>query len=119
MRVYIDPTVILVSTRIDDAVMEILESLAEDRFSLPFLLEVRPPGEFAFETAKGKLASLKLDNTYMPQVNFVVPGDLGLLGEESLEHAPGQQSRLLYLGGIIDLESRLTVNFLRPVYIKR
>jgi DNA mismatch repair protein MSH5 len=109
VRVYIDPTVVLVSTRIDDTAIEVLESLAEDRFSLPFLLEVRPPGEFAFDTAKGKLATLRLANTYVPQVNFVVPSDPGPLGEESLEDAPGQQNRLLYLGGLIDLESRLTV----------
>lgn len=110
MRVYIDPTVVLVSTRIDDTVIEILESLAEDRFSLPFLLEVRPPGEFAFETAKGKLATLRFDNSHVSQVNFVVPGDPGSLGEESLEDTSGQQNRLLYVGGLIDLESRLTVN---------
>jgi DNA mismatch repair protein MSH5 len=109
VRVYIDPTVVLVSTKIDDTVVETLENLAEDRFSLPFLLEVRPPGEFSFDAAKGKLATLRLEDDGAPQMNFIVPGDLNLLGEESLKNAPGQQSRLLRLAGLIDLESRLTV----------
>ncbi|KAF1968338.1 mismatch repair protein 5 [Bimuria novae-zelandiae CBS 107.79] len=109
LRVYVDPTVVLVSTRIDDAVIETLESLAEDRFSLPFLLEVRPPGEFSYDAAKGKLASLHFEDNDVPQVKFVVPGDLNLLGEESLENASGQQGRLLRLAGLIDLDSRLTV----------
>ena len=111
VRVYIDPTIVLFSTKIDDAVIESLESLAEDRFSLPFLMEVRPPGEFSFDAAKGKLATLRFENDDVPQVNFIVPGDLNLLGEESLKSAPGQQGRLLRLAGLIDLESRLTVRY--------
>lgn len=109
MRVYIDPTVVLVSTKIDDTVIETLENLAEDRFSLPFLLEVRPPGEFSFDAAKSKLATLRFGDDSPPQLNFIVPGDLNLLGEESLENAPGQQGRLLRLAGLVDMDSRLTV----------
>ncbi|KAJ4353311.1 uncharacterized protein N0V89_005038 [Didymosphaeria variabile] len=109
LRVYIDPTVVLVSTKIDDAVIEALENLAEDRFSLPFLLEVRPPGEFSFDTAVGKLATLRYEDVGASQMNFVVPGDLNLLRDESLENAPGQQGRLLRLAGLVDMESRLTV----------
>lgn len=109
VRVYIDPTVVLVSTKIDDAVIETLENLAEDRYSLPFLLEVRPPGEFSFDAAKSKLTSMKLEYDDVSQVNFVVPGDVNVLGDESLESASGQQGRLLRLAGLLDLESRLTV----------
>ncbi|KAL1607764.1 hypothetical protein SLS60_002700 [Paraconiothyrium brasiliense] len=105
LRVYVDPTVVLVSTKIDDAVVEMLENLAEDRFSLPFLLEVRPPGEFSFDAAIGKLATLRFEDDGVAQMNFVVPGDLNLLGEESLENAPGQQGRLLRLAGLVDMES--------------
>jgi DNA mismatch repair protein MSH5 len=109
VRVYIDPTVVLVSTKVDETVTETLENLAEDRFSLPFLLEVRPPGEFSSDAAKGKLATLRFGDDGAPQMNFVVPGDLNLLGEESLGNAPGQHGRLLRLAGLVDLESRLTV----------
>ncbi|KAL5397216.1 hypothetical protein PMIN02_002488 [Paraphaeosphaeria minitans] len=109
LRVYIDPTVVLVSTKIDDTVIETLEDLAEDRFSLPFLLEVRPPSEFSFDAAKGKLATLRFEDDAVPQMNFIVPGDLNLLRDESLENAPGQQGRLLRLAGLVDMDSRLTV----------
>ncbi|OAG13030.1 uncharacterized protein CC84DRAFT_1255161 [Paraphaeosphaeria sporulosa] len=109
LRVYIDPTVVLVSTKIDDTVIETLENLAEDRFSLPFLLEVRPPSEFSFDAAKGKLATLRIEDDVVPQMNFVVPGDMNLLGEGSLENASGHQGRLLRLAGLVDMDSRLTV----------
>lgn len=112
MRVYIEPTVVLVSTRIDDTVIEILEGPAEDRFSLPFLLDVRPPGEFSFDAAKTKLAALNLEGMAVPQVDFIVPGDLSPLRNESLETNHGQQGRLLRLAGLIDMESRSTVSHL-------
>lgn len=114
MRVYIDPTIVLVSTKVDDTVIETLESLAEDRYSLPFLLEVRPPVEFSFDSAKGKLAALRFKDHNVRHVSFIVPGDVNLLGEESLENAPGQQGRLLRLSGLIDMESRLTVRHRYP-----
>lgn len=108
MIVYVDPTVVLVSTKIDDTVVETLDHMAEDRFSLPFLLEVRPPNEFSFEAAKGKLATLRLEDD-VTRVDFIVPGDVNMLGDESLENIPGQQGRLLRLAGSIDMDSQITV----------
>jgi DNA mismatch repair protein MSH5 len=73
-------------------------------------LEVRPPTEFSYETAKSKLVNLKLDVDHALQVDFVVPGDV--LIEDSAydyEHAPGQQGRLLHLAGLVDMDSRVTV----------
>ncbi|KAJ4296681.1 hypothetical protein N0V90_006729 [Kalmusia sp. IMI 367209] len=115
LRVYIDPTVVLVSTKIDDAVIDTFENLAEDRFSLPFLLEVRPPSEFSFDAAKSKLASLSFEDNDPLHINFVVPGDLNPLGEESMENARGRQGRLLRLAGLIDLDSRITVLIFRSI----
>lgn len=84
----------------------------DDQFRLPFLFEVRPPSEFAYEAAKSKLGNLRLGDTCERHVNFVVPGDLpvdGLLLDGEI--APGQQGRLLGLAGLVDMESRLTVRF--------
>ncbi|RAR08460.1 DNA mismatch repair protein MutS [Stemphylium lycopersici] len=64
LKTYIDPTVILVSTKIDDKVIDRFDPEASngesmsgdnDQFRLPFLLEVRPPSEFYYESAKNKL----------------------------------------------------------------
>lgn len=117
MRLYIEPTVILVSTRTDEVVLENLDPEARNEGSdtstlqLPYLLDQRPAPEFAFESAKSKLAGLRLQQEGGPHVSFVVPGDVvaadGYLGNEE---SPGRQEQLLRLAGWVDMESRLTVN---------
>ncbi|KAF2120478.1 muts domain V-domain-containing protein [Lophiotrema nucula] len=118
LRTYIEPTVVLVSTKIDDAVIDRLDPEARsrsseagdnDQFRLPFLLEVRPSSEFYYEAAKSKLVGLRIGEEDGPQVTFVVPGDVVAEGYEDAENTPGQQGQLLRLSGWIDLESRLTV----------
>lgn len=115
MKTYIEPTVVLVSTRIDDQIIERLDpdmtsrftSLEEpnDQFGLPYLLEVRPSPEFSYEGAKNKLANLELGSDEGPRIHFIVPGDF--LAEE--EGGETRQEHLLRLASWIDIESRLTV----------
>ncbi|KAF2182192.1 hypothetical protein K469DRAFT_636979 [Zopfia rhizophila CBS 207.26] len=119
LKLYIDPTVILVSAKIDDAVIDKLDPEARsrgsrggsnDQFRLPFLLEVRPSSEFNYEAAKSKLVNLKLEEDDGPQVTFIVPGDI--VTAEGLDDGggfAGQQGQLLRLSGWVDIESRVTV----------
>jgi len=82
VRTFIEPTVILVSTKIDDKVIERFDPEARsdcassdnDQFRLPFLLEVRPPNEFSYDAAKSKLVSLRLGDESGTRVSFNIPG---------------------------------------------
>ena len=118
VRLSIDPTVILVSTNVDDSVIDRFDPEARsnasvsgdnDQFRLPFVLEVRPPSEFAYDAAKSKLSSLKLDDEGRSRVVFNVPGELAGIDHVGDEGGAGQQGRLLGLAGWINLESRTTV----------
>jgi DNA mismatch repair protein MSH5 len=124
VRTFIEPTVILVSTKIDDKVIERFNPEASsadcassdnDQFRLPFLLEVRPPNEFSYDTAKSKLVSLRLGEESGTRVSFNIPGELAPMNHLDEEGTVGQQGQLLRLAGWIDLESRSTV-FSRSVW---
>lgn len=115
MRTYIEPTVVLVSTRIDDAIidrldpdMRIRESTVDEqdnRFALSYLLEVRPSSEFGYEGAKSKLVNLDLESETGPGIHFIVPGDI--LADD--DGGARRQEHLLRLASWVDIESRLTV----------
>lgn len=116
MKTFIDPTVILLSLKIDDAVINRLDPEARsdesssgtnDQFRLPYLLDVRPPSEFYYDAAKSKLMTLRLGDEDGAQVTFNVPGDH--LGGHNAESAHGQQGQLLRFAGWVDMESRTTV----------
>ncbi|KAF5851469.1 hypothetical protein GGP41_004289 [Bipolaris sorokiniana] len=113
LRIYIDPTVILVSTKIDDKVIDCFDPDAKssdnDQFRLPFLLEVRPPSEFNYDSAKNKLASLHLGEDDSTHIEFNIPGELATVSHPGKGQSAGQQGQLLRLAGWIDLESRSTV----------
>jgi DNA mismatch repair protein MSH5 len=117
VRTYVEPTVVLVSTKIDDAVINHFKSEARDgdpeasndRFRLPFLLEVRPASEFHYDAAKRKLGNLGIGEPNGPQVTFLKPGDIVAEGNDE-RNKMDQQARILRLGGWIDVESRLTVS---------
>lgn len=113
MRIYIDPTVILVSTKIDDKVIDCFDPDAKsgdnDQFRLPFLLEIRPPSEFNYDCAKNKLANLRLGEDDDTHIEFNIPGELATVGHPGKGQSAGQQGQLLRLAGWIDLESRSTV----------
>lgn len=117
VKTFVEPTVVLVSTKVDDAVINCFdpevrngESVSgdNDQFRLPFLLEVRPPSEFNYDTAKPKLMGLWLKEETDGRVIFNIPGELFQVGE-SVEGGAGQQGQLLRLAGRIDIESRTTV----------
>jgi DNA mismatch repair protein MSH5 len=123
LRVFINPTVILLSTKIDDTVIDRFDpeakhnssaSVGNDQFRLPFLLEVRPPSEFYYDTAKIKLVNLQLGEENGIRVSFNVPGEFS--GHDHLEEdsVAGQQGQLLRLAGWVDIESRTTVHDHRP-----
>ncbi|CAN9407683.1 unnamed protein product [Alternaria alternata] len=118
LRTFIEPTVILVSTKIDDKVIERFDPEAanadyahsdNDQFRLPFLLEVRPPNEFTYEVGKNKLVSLRLGQEHGTRVSFRIPGEIVPMDHLDEEGTIGQQGQLLRLAGWIDLESRSTV----------
>jgi DNA mismatch repair protein MSH5 len=119
LRMYIDPTIILVSTKIDDSVIDRFDPKTEsgdslsgdnDQFRLPFLLEVRPPSEFLYDAARSKLVNLHLGEEDGTRVSFNVPGELNAGNHLDDESVAGQQGQLLRLAGWIDVESRVTVS---------
>lgn len=118
MRLTIEPTVILLSTKIDDSVINRLDpegqsdgsvNIDNDQFRLPFLLEVRPPSEFYYDAAKSKLVGLQLNGAEGSRLSFNVPGEFATVNQSGEENTLGQQGQLLRLAGSIDLDSRVTV----------
>jgi DNA mismatch repair protein MSH5 len=118
LRMFIDPTVILVSTKIDDAVIDRFDPEARnsgsvsrdnDQFRLPFLLDVRPPSEFFYDAARSKLVNLHLGEHHGSRVSFNVPGELSANDRLDEDNIAGRQGQLLRLAGWIDIESRTTV----------
>jgi DNA mismatch repair protein MSH5 len=134
VRTYIDPTIVLISTSTDDAVLDQLDPeglsgasvsgeskcsrrkhaaglmLPDDQFRLPFLLEVRPPAEFSYDAAQSKLVSLNLSEDQGSRVNFFVPGDMAVDHSAYDPNAvPGQHGKLLRMAGLVDMDSCLTV----------
>jgi len=115
VKTCVEPTVLLVSNRMDDAILGRLDPDAERRGTnfgdtnhdpgLPYLLEVRPSPEFKYEGAKSKLINLNLEAENGPQIQFIIPGDI--LAEEDC--GVRRQEHLLRLASWIDIESRLTV----------
>lgn len=119
LRLFVNPTVVVVSTRIDDSVIDRFDpeaktgrsaSVDNDQFRLPFLLEVRPPAEFLYDAAKSKLVNLHLGDENGTRVSFSVPGELGANNHCDDENGAGQQGQLLRLAGWINVESRVTVS---------
>ena len=121
MKLFIDPTVILVSTKCNDEVIDRLDpELRNQRASvdgrsdqtrLPYLLECRPTSEFGYDSGKVKLANLRIGQPDGPTVTYAVPGDvvasddhLGYEDEQS-----GRQHALLRLSGLVNMDSRITV----------
>nr|POE54936.1 dna mismatch repair protein msh5 [Quercus suber] len=122
LKLFIDPTVVLISTKSADDVIDRLDPDARDSRAsvdgrnsdparLPYLLEYRPAVEFGYEASKSRLASLHIGEQDGPRVTYVVPGDVmanmpDIRNDEQLSTQPGQ---LLRLSSWINLESCLTV----------
>ncbi|KAI6825107.1 hypothetical protein KC342_g11225 [Hortaea werneckii] len=87
LELFVDPTVILVSTKCTEDVLDRLDpEMREQRASvdgrstdqthLPYLLECRPGAEFSYDAAMNKLVNLRIGQQGGPRVTFVVPGDV-------------------------------------------
>ncbi|KXL49566.1 MAG: hypothetical protein FE78DRAFT_139733 [Acidomyces sp. 'richmondensis'] len=123
LKLFIDPTTVLVSTRCNDEVIARLDpdlrnprvsvdGGSPDQIQLPYLLECRPSAEFGYDSAKNKLVNLHIGQEHSPRVSFVVPGDIST-EVENYEHPgavyAGCQDQLLQLSGLINIENRITV----------
>ncbi|KAF2862781.1 hypothetical protein K470DRAFT_166767 [Piedraia hortae CBS 480.64] len=122
LKLFIEPTVVLVSTKCDEDAAARLEGnptpgssdgdRRAGRADLPYLIENRPAVEFGYESAKNKLIKLRIGEDGGPRVTFVVPGDVvpDHWNDGSYETPfAGSQERLLRLSSWINLESRTTV----------
>ena len=124
MKLCIDPTVVLVSTKCDEEVFNRLDpesrnprmsidGRTNDQTRLPYLLECRPNAEFGYDSARDRLVNLRIGQADGPNVTFVVPGDIVTHEEGQVRGGEsgfaGRQGHLLRLAGWINMESRLTV----------
>ncbi|KAK1094356.1 hypothetical protein LTR48_000454 [Friedmanniomyces endolithicus] len=111
LKLFIDPTVVLVSTRCDEEVINRLDpesrksgastdGRSTDQTRLPYMLECRPGAEFGYDSARNKLVNLRLGQQGGPRVTFVVPGDVRAEHEDfnNLDAGfAGRQGQLLRL----------------------
>ncbi|KAI9685968.1 MAG: MutS protein msh5 [Bathelium mastoideum] len=83
-----------------------------DQFRLPYLMDIRPSGEFSYEGGKSKLLSLNIGVGDGPRLEFVVPGDVtannGFSDFDDADRG-SIQGRLLRLSAWIDFTSHVTV----------
>lgn len=136
MKLFIDPTVVLISTKCNEQLINQLDpEMASGRGSvvgerngdttrLPYLLENRPSAEFRYDASRKKLVDLRIGQHDGPRVTFVVPGDIvPQTASRTVDDPdlPDRQGQLLRLSGWINLESRLTVGCTGAVlsYIQR
>ncbi|KAI6871989.1 hypothetical protein KC338_g2308 [Hortaea werneckii] len=123
LKLFVDPTVILVSTKCPEDVLDRLDpemrdqrasvdGRSTDQTHLPYLLECRPGAEFSYDAAMNKLVNLRIGQQGGPRVTFVVPGDVITEQEDCNDPNAefiGRQGQLLRLSGWINTESRATV----------
>ncbi|KAI9796475.1 MAG: MutS protein msh5 [Piccolia ochrophora] len=119
LKSMVEPTIIILSTRIEDTVDEHLK-LPEHRDDmpesshrdLPYILEIRPSAEFAFETAKEKLISLRLMTSKGKSIGVSMSDesdDIIPTGDARRTGEGGQQIQMLRLSGWVDMDSSITI----------
>lgn len=78
-----------------------------------YVLDARPSSEFNYAAAKNKLVNLELSANEELGIIFISPGE-ELTGDtandEALQAGIGRQGRLMRLGGLIDIDSKLTAS---------
>ena len=121
VKLFIDPTVVIVSTNCSDEAVSRLDPGMRDPGAsvdgrsidrLPYLLEFRPNSEFGYDSARNKLVNLRIGQAGGPNVTFIIPGDVVAREDDYLGGDmgfTGRQGQLLRLSGWINMESRLTV----------
>ncbi|KAI4729264.1 hypothetical protein E4T49_02943 [Aureobasidium sp. EXF-10728] len=121
LKTFIDPTIILVSSKLEDTVLDKLDPERRNTggdgdstaYGMPALCSPRPVSEFSYDSAKSRLVNLKLGHEDGPRITFMTPGDF--TAESNEDHMAGdaavesRQGQLLRLAGWIDVESRVTV----------
>ncbi|PGH21494.1 hypothetical protein AJ80_03162 [Polytolypa hystricis UAMH7299] len=119
LKLEIEPTVVLLSTRADHSASTTADNTPGDdqtasnnpQFQLPYHLDIRPSQEFSFEGAKAKLTSLGRGSS-SNGTRFLVPGETFSGGQNQDGEDVGfteQQGRLLNLGGSIDIENPVSI----------
>ena len=122
VKLFIDPTVVLISDKIsDEAASRLDPGMQEPRASvdgrsepsrLPYLIEFRPKSDFGHDSGRNKLVNLRIGQPEGPNVTFIVPGDV-VTHEDDMVGGDvgfsGRQGQLLRLSGWINMESRITV----------
>ncbi|KFY12425.1 hypothetical protein V491_06792 [Pseudogymnoascus sp. VKM F-3775] len=122
LKLHASPTVVLISTKSDDALEDHLMKEAKDasRGYNPdaifgaYVLDSRPSAEFQYEPAKSKLVNYDFNASIGPHIQFSTPsdelmGNMGYMQDPEDYEAAGHQGRLLRLAGCIDLESRVSI----------
>ncbi|KAL8832534.1 MAG: hypothetical protein Q9191_000216 [Dirinaria sp. TL-2023a] len=110
LKLRIEPTVILLSTRVDERVDALLNPVIG--FRTPYIVEIRPSAEFSYEAGKNKLAQIQISSD-KDEASFVTPGSAINYDDYADRHEAGytdHQGKLLRLAGRIDLESCLSVS---------
>jgi DNA mismatch repair protein MSH5 len=76
-----------------------------------YVLDARPSSEFNYAAARNKLVNLELSANEALGIIFTSPGE-ELAGDATDDQAHqggiGRQGRLMRLGGLIDIDSKLT-----------
>lgn len=79
---------------------------------MPYIFELRPSTEFAYESSREKLINLRIGAHDGPRVEFMVPGDVPMPHEYSDAHdrdMAGAHANLMRLSNWISMDSRFTV----------
>jgi DNA mismatch repair protein MSH5 len=139
LRVYVQPTVVLLPSRIDEKVSDALDPKTNDSLDIAtnsdinkssepsshaaHILEIRPSNEFSSEGGKARLADVELPSED-GRVRFVVPGEVDPYEsyEQGLEMGfTARQGKMLGLASKIDLDSEVSVGCAGAIlmYLKR
>jgi DNA mismatch repair protein MSH5 len=121
LKLYVEPTVILLPARIEDSIWEYLntdqkggelESLDEtgNYFQAPYSLEMKASKEFKFENGRSRLLGLHLGQDQIGSNHFEVPGHYNTPdGMGDVSHDFGIQEELLRMSGTIDIRNELSI----------
>jgi DNA mismatch repair protein MSH5 len=79
-----------------------------------YVLDARPSSDFSYVAGKNKLINLELSVGEGFSIVYAAPGE-ELTGDAAIDQTypdrNGRQGRLMKLGGLVDLDSKLTASF--------
>ncbi|KAI5811678.1 muts domain V-domain-containing protein [Peziza echinospora] len=111
----LEPSVLLIPPRMDDCMEDCVKGSENDQ-TTPYRISIRPSGEYHYESARFKLAAMKIGGMYGPTV--AVQDDLDVLDIDGDQRT---QANLIRLSSFIDTTSKITVGCAGAVlaYIQR